>query len=84
MTDEMDPRRDDLSRQETQSSARREPFAGTAEERDPERDAPPGAPRSPGGAEEDELEAQAAADFFHDKPAATSARVFDPDGSAPE
>ncbi|MEW1955445.1 hypothetical protein [Terrabacter sp. NPDC080008] len=64
------------------SSVRREPFAGTAEEREPERDAIPDGPHAPGDPGDDELEAQAADDFFHDRPAATSARVFDPGSDA--
>lgn len=77
VTENVYPQSNEDSGQQTESSVRRKPFAGTSEELDPERDAAPRAPHAPGGGDQDELEAQAADDFYHDRPAATSARVFD-------
>lgn len=54
-----------------------------SEPQEPEADAAVEAPAPPAGTGDDELEAQAADDFFHDRPAATSARVFDPEGGSP-
>lgn len=82
MTDELDPQEASTSEQQTGSSVRREPVAGTTEERqEPRGDAAVDAPPSSGDVGDDELEAQAADDFYHDRPAATSARVLDPQGS---
>lgn len=82
MTDELDPQEAGTSEQQTESSVRREPVGGTAEERQESRgDAAVDAPSTSGDVGDDELEAQAADDFFHDRPAATSARVIDPQGS---
>lgn len=82
MTDERDPRQAGTAEQQADSSARREPVAGTTDE---QQNLPDDAAVEPSrplmGTGDDELEAQAADDFFHDRPAATSARVFDPEGS---
>lgn len=79
MTDELDPRRADTSEQASDDAGRHEPVAGATEEQ--QQDEAAQAPRSSEHASNEELEAQAADDFFHDRPAATSARVFDPQGS---
>lgn len=80
MTDELDPRRADTSEQAGDDAGRHEPVAGATEEQEQQGDAAQ-APRSSEHASNEELEAQAADDFFHDRPAATSARVFDPQGT---
>jgi hypothetical protein len=82
VTENVNPQSGEDSGQQPESSVRREPFAGTSEERNPERDATPEAPHAPGDGDQDELEAQAADDFYHDRPAATSARVFDAESNS--
>ncbi|WP_374970392.1 hypothetical protein [Terrabacter sp. BE26] len=84
MTDNPDLESSGEPPQQSQSSVRRAPLAGTPEEREPEQDAAHDAPRSHGDGSQDELEAQAADDFYHDRPAAMSARVFDAEGTAGE
>ena len=82
MSDNPDPRSSGATPQSSESSVQREPLAGTSEEQEPEQDAVQDAPHAPGDGDQDELEAQAADDFSHDRPAATSARVFDPEGNS--
>jgi len=84
VTDNPDPRAGGETPQSSESSVRREPLAGTPEEQEPEQDTVQDAPHSPGDGDgdQDELEAQAADDFYHDRPAATSARVFDAEGNS--
>ncbi|GAA2032671.1 hypothetical protein GCM10009740_23560 [Terrabacter terrae] len=82
MTDNQDPRAGGEAQQSSESSVRRQPLAGTPEEQEPEQDAVQDAPHAPGDGDQDALEAQAADDFYHDRPAATSARVFDAEGNS--